>query len=270
MRPDICGARPARVAPAAASRNVMESKVDIADEDLPSHTVGILRRLEELSDEPGERLSNAARKLVEKITTADAPEEELLEMARALEEINRRLESFPIRTGRTGFSSSATETDVTSYLSFGPLTGKLNPIAPPLDIKNEDNQTIGHVNFGYAYEGPPGHVHGGYIAAMFDELLGFAQGFSGQPGVTGTLTIRYRRPTPLKTDLRLVGTFDRIEGRKIYTTGKMYANGELTADATGVFVMISKERYKEIGDKSTELRAKSSESGESAPKASAK
>ena len=59
----------------------------------------------------------------------------------------------------------------------------------------------GTVTFGSAYEGPPGHVHGGYVAAAFDELLGMTQSLGGMPGMTGTLTVRYRRPTPLRTEL---------------------------------------------------------------------
>ncbi len=61
---------------------------------------------------------------------------------------------------------------------------------------------IGHANFGVAYEGPPGYVHGGIIAAAFDEVLGMAQSLTGNPGMTGTLSIRYRRPDPcLLTEL---------------------------------------------------------------------
>ena len=40
------------------------------------------------------------------------------------------------------------------------------------------------------------------VAAAFDEVLGFVQSLSGRPGMTGTLTVRYRKPTPLHTELR--------------------------------------------------------------------
>ena len=57
------------------------------------------------------------------------------------------------------------------------------------------------------YEGPPGCVHGGVIALVFDELLGAANIAAGSPGMTGTLTIRYREPTPIRTEIRLESTF---------------------------------------------------------------
>ena len=39
------------------------------------------------------------------------------------------------------------------------------------------------MTFGSAYEGPPGCVHGGFVAAAFDEVLGFVQSLGGQPGL---------------------------------------------------------------------------------------
>ncbi len=45
---------------------------------------------------------------------------------------------------------------------------------------------------GAAYEGPPGHVHGGICALLLDHVLGGATAHKpGRPAVTGTLTLRY-------------------------------------------------------------------------------
>ena len=55
--------------------------------------------------------------------------------------------------------------------------------------------------FDYPYEGPPTCVHGGVIAETFDEMLGAANMVADNPAMTGTLTIRYRKPTPLRTAL---------------------------------------------------------------------
>ena len=61
---------------------------------------------------------------------------------------------------------------------------------------------------------------------------------SGNPGMTGTLTIRYRKPTPLDTELRFEATVQRIEGRKIFCEGRMYAGDVLTAEAEGLFISV--------------------------------
>ena len=93
--------------------------------------------------------------------------------------------------------------------------------------------THGRVRFGAAYEGPPGHVHGGMVAAMFDELLGRAQ---QSAGFTGRLTITYRRPTPLHRELDLIGWFDRVDGRKRWMKGECRLDGELLTEAEGLFI----------------------------------
>ena len=56
--------------------------------------------------------------------------------------------------------------------------------------------------------------------------------------MTGTLEVRYRRPTPLHTDLRFDATLDRRDGRKLFTSGRLYAGDELTAEAKGLFITV--------------------------------
>src|SRR5699024_9906431 len=110
--------------------------------------------------------------------------------------------------------------------------------APPMSLHEEGDEVIGQVRFGLAYEGPPGCVHGGYVAAAFDEVLGATQSLSGAPGMTGTLTVRYESPTPLHTDIRFESRIQRVEGRKIFVEGESYANGQITARALGIFISL--------------------------------
>ena len=74
------------------------------------------------------------------------------------------------------------------------------------------------------------------MAAAFDEVLGYVQSLSGQPGMTGTLTVRYRKPTPLHTPLLFEAELVRVEGRKIFTRAELHAEGVLRAEAEGIFV----------------------------------
>ena len=62
--------------------------------------------------------------------------------------------------------------------------------------------------------------------------------------MTGTLTIRYRRPTPLHTELRFEGVCERSEGRKIYTSGQLFAGETLCAEAEGLFISVGAERFR--------------------------
>lgn len=89
-----------------------------------------------------------------------------------------------------------------------------------------------------AYQGPPGCVHGGYLAAMFDNLLGvLPYRLTGQRGAfTGRLTVRYRALTPLNTELVLTGRLTNVRSRRVTAAGQCHADGLLTAEADALFV----------------------------------
>jgi acyl-coenzyme A thioesterase PaaI-like protein len=129
------------------------------------------------------------------------------------------------------------------HFPTSPMIGFANPIAPPAEVwavtgVDGQREIRGRVNFGYQYEGPPTCVHGGVIAELFDELLGLANIIVGQAGMTGTLKVRYRRPTPLLAPLELVSRFTGRDGRKIFTWGGIYYQGDLTAEADGIFIEV--------------------------------
>jgi acyl-coenzyme A thioesterase PaaI-like protein len=210
----------------------------------------VVRRWWESADEVSprrgqlRRLADAGRVVIERMASTDAPEEAVEQAAELLEAAARVLEG-PGRVRRyEGFAESANAGgDPHAHFDHSPIMGMANPIAPPMRVEvGGDDTVVMHVRFGAAYEGPPGSVHGGVIAATFDEVLGMTQSLSGQPGMTGTLTVRYRRPTPLHRELRFVGTLDRVEGRKIFTTGRCLDGEDLLAEATGLFIHVDFER----------------------------
>jgi acyl-coenzyme A thioesterase PaaI-like protein len=131
------------------------------------------------------------------------------------------------------------------FIDHSPFSGWLNPLAPPMTLTSDGTEVLGTVTFGAAYEGPPGHVHGGYVAAAFDEVLGFAQGLSGKPGMTAHLGVDYKSPTPLYQPLRFRGDIERIDGRKIYARGELRveADDRLCATATGLFVSMKTDTF---------------------------
>ena len=186
------------------------------------------------------RLADTARVVIDRLVATRAPAEVLEDAANALEAVAASLDGYPRGLSFEGFAESANSGDPHAFFDHSPLLGLANPLAPPLRLEVADGKVVGAARFGSAYEGPPGCVHGGYIAAAFDEVLGMAQSLGGRPGMTGTLTVRYRRPTPLHTDLRFDAALDRTEGRKIFTSGRLYnaATDELTAEAEAIFVSV--------------------------------
>lgn len=125
-----------------------------------------------------------------------------------------------------------------AHFDHSAFMGAANPIAPPMRLSMRDGQVIGAVRFGDLYEGPPGHVHGGFVAAILDEVLGAAQAATGRPGMTARLEVQYRAPTPLHTDLVATGRVERVDGRKIYAIGEVRQGERLTAMAEGLFVSV--------------------------------
>jgi acyl-CoA thioesterase FadM len=84
------------------------------------------------------------------------------------------------------------------------------------------------------------------LAASFDEVLGMAQSLTGYPGMTGTLKVRYRRPTPLLKELVFEGVVDRVDGHKIFTRGSVESDGVVTAEAEGLFIAVGAERFAQM------------------------
>jgi acyl-coenzyme A thioesterase PaaI-like protein len=192
------------------------------------------------------RVAAATRSVIDRLVATEAPLDALSRAAEHLEAALAELAGHPQGRLYEGFAESANAGDPRAFFDHSPVIGLANPLAPPLRLEVRDGVVHGRARFGRAYEGPPGSVHGGYVAAAFDEVLGMAQSLGGNPGMTGTLTVRYRKPTPLRTELRFEATLDRQEGRKLFTSGRLYAGEVLTAEAEGLFISVDFARIAEL------------------------
>ena len=120
------------------------------------------------------------------------------------------------------------------------VVGLRNPVAVALDehaIVWNDNGASASLHLNTLYEGPPGHVHGGVIALLLDQLFGESAAAAGAPGMTGYLNLSYRRPTPLG-DVSMEAWVDRREGFKTVVKGHLKdAEGNVTVEAEGMFIL---------------------------------
>ncbi len=191
-------------------------------------------------------LADAARDLVDRLVATDAPDDVIAAATDEVVAAAARFEGYH-QGSLYGFSEMANAGGRQDPLyDHSPLIGIANPLAPPMTIREEDGVIVAEVLFGQAYEGPPGCVHGGYVAAAFDELLGATQSLSGAPGMTGTLTVRYESPTPLKTLLRMEGRLVGVERRKIFTEGSIIVDGRVTATAKGIFIAMQPGQFLDL------------------------
>jgi len=193
-------------------------------------------------------LAAAIRELMDCICTTDAVEEELASATSQIEASARRFAAQPRMLDPPGVAEMALAGGMEIFHDRSPLMGLSNPMAPPLELAPDADagEVRGTATFGNAYEGAPGCVHGGFLAAALDEALGMACIFSDTPGMTGEMTVRYVKPTPTKTPLRIVARLDRIEGRKIYTSGEICTEAFVTVKATGLFISISRDKFAEL------------------------
>ena len=116
------------------------------------------------------------------------------------------------------------------------VIGVRNPVAPPLEIHHDDGGRYWtDFHLGAAYEGPPGHVHGGVSALVLDHLLGEAASPDGKPRFTGSITVRYLRACPLGA-LHAQAQITRVDGVKTFASGSISdAEGDVV-EAEGVFI----------------------------------
>ncbi len=215
------------------------------------------------------RLAAANRTIIDRLVATSASIEQLNDAAEEMEHLSALLEALPGGQAYEGFHEAANAgaalshttsqssmmldnglaaDDPESYAFFdhSPFIGLANPLSPPIEMAYVDGRVIGTVTFGAAYEGPPGCVHGGYVAATFDEVLGATQSLSGSQGMTARLIVNYRSPTPLGTELRFEGRLDRIEGRKIFTEGTLHAGDTLCAEAEGLFISFEIGKFRAL------------------------
>ena len=117
------------------------------------------------------------------------------------------------------------------------VVGVRNPIAPPLVIHHDpDGLVWSEFVLGAAYEGPPNTVHGGVCALVLDHVLGATAHQPGRAAFTGTLTLRYRRPTALGRPLRAQAHVERVEGVKTFAVGHLADEHGVTVEAEGIFI----------------------------------
>lgn len=189
------------------------------------------------------RLADAVRDVLEHLVQTSAPVEILSEAAELVEQVADVLSAHHGASTYEGYAEAANAGQVFAFVDHSPLLGRANPLAPPIEVRLEGDRIHGSATFGSAYEGPPGCVHGGYIAAAFDEVLGTAQSIGGAPGMTGRLTVHYRSPTPLHQPLRFEAWLESVSGRKILTKGQLFHGDVLCAEAEGLFISIDVNRF---------------------------
>jgi acyl-coenzyme A thioesterase PaaI-like protein len=189
-------------------------------------------------------LARATRTIIDELMRSTATDEDFERASELVAAAVALLRGESHGRGYVGVAEGSLADGGAHFLDYSPFIGLLNPLAPPLTVHYaSDNTVVAAGKYGAAYEGPPGCLHGGFIAAGFDEVLGFAQGYAGLQGMTGRLEISYRSPTPLFREVRYVARMERVEGRKIFTSATLSDGDRLCAEAQGLFISMKPEVF---------------------------
>ncbi|MEL7209814.1 MAG: hypothetical protein AAGK32_16540 [Actinomycetota bacterium] len=183
------------------------------------------------------RLVERTKELVEAVALLDlehVDEDDLAALIETTGEAAETVDRHRSLREKGGLSAAGGEDAVLTERSG--ISGLSNPLAAPLEISFDGELTRGRAVYGAAYEGPPDSLHGGFVAAAFDDLLGCAQMVSGSAGFTGTLTVRMVAPTPLYRRIDYTAGVESTEGRKIHCWGRSHDGDRLLAEATCVFI----------------------------------
>jgi acyl-coenzyme A thioesterase PaaI-like protein len=189
------------------------------------------------------RLAEALRSLCAGCVTSEAPVETLRAAADAAERAVEALKQHPVRSFRDAIADDSHVMDPTIFADRSALIGRSNPIAPPMRLVPEGEVSVGLVIFGPVYEGAPGWVHGGFVSAAVDQVFGYAQLRRGVSSVTGTLTVRYRKPTPLGRVIRIEARFRDAQGRESNLTARILDGDRLLAEAEALFISIEPRAF---------------------------
>ena len=119
------------------------------------------------------------------------------------------------------------------YLGHAFDIGAFNPCFPEYRFHHLDEQTAsGTVTFPLVFEGPPGLVHGGFLAVFFDCVTQHQNCAVALSGRTRSLSVTYRRPTPIETELRFDIVRSQLD-RAITSTARLLLGDDVLC--TGEF-----------------------------------
>ncbi|NEA98690.1 PaaI family thioesterase [Streptomyces sp. SID13726] len=191
------------------------------------------------------RLGQELRSLVEATVRTAATPDTLHRVADGVRHLTGRL------TGRRRARAEIPEVDEfpAGARMYSPVVGPGSPLAPPVVVTPTEDGLLGRCTLGIAHEGPPGYGHGGMSAMLLDELMGRACAVAGTPGLTVSLEVRYRRPVPLETPLRITARVTVTDHRKVHVTGSITTETDPAtelATGQGVFVALDPERARAL------------------------
>jgi acyl-coenzyme A thioesterase PaaI-like protein len=146
------------------------------------------------------------------------------------------------RTSVQAFAEESYHVEPARWIDRGAMSGRSNPVAPPMRVEMDGEVARCKLVLTEPYVGPPGIVHGGVVAACFDQVCGHCAVSNGFPGMTVRLEIRYAKPARLHTELEFEATVSGALGRQVTVQGSVSHDGVVVATCKAVFVILKADQ----------------------------
>lgn len=108
--------------------------------------------------------------------------------------------------------------------------------------RDADGALVGRARFGPGCQGPPGHAHGGSMAALLDEVMGISCWVAGHRVLAKQITIGFKKPLPLLSIVVFEGRVTRVDGNQIHTVGELRLNDVVIAVGEGIFAELRADK----------------------------
>jgi acyl-coenzyme A thioesterase PaaI-like protein len=174
------------------------------------------------------RFIEAVRTLQDHARAADAPDGVISEAADLVEKVSDLLRPFDADEWTT---PSGRRMDL-------PNRGNILPV--PMKVHKTDGRIHGWARFRRFHLGRNGAVHGGALGLLFDSVLGMTSGLitGGPRQRTAYLHINYRQVVPIDKELQIDAGVERVDGRKIFVSGRLSDGGTVLTDSEALFVLL--------------------------------
>lgn len=175
------------------------------------------------------RFIDGVRALQDHARAVDAPDAVITEAADLLDKLSGLLAPYDTDEWQ---SPSGRRMDL-------PVRG--NILTVPMNAhKTDDGRIEGWARFARFHLGRNGAVHGGCLGMLFDTVLGLTSSvLTGGPRQrTAYLHINYRQIVPIEKKLQIAAGVDRVEGRKIFVSGRLSDGDTVLTDAEALFVLL--------------------------------
>ncbi len=191
-----------------------------------------------------QRLAIATRALNEKLVSTDIDPELAAALTEKIEGLTAELSQAQQVDGLVDMAKRGERGTIDDVMGeLVSVGGRSHPCSPELLWQEASNRITGTVRFNQAFEGPPGHVHGGWVAGVLDHIMGMTHVRTGHPGMTGGLSVRYLKPTPLNQLIEISAEATELDEKRTEVKGTMRCGETTTATAEAIFVRVDREKF---------------------------